>query len=87
MANVHQLIDCFNDTMHRIQTDPFLRAETMKSKADTVVYPVFWDNNQAAYFAKWLYFDSCDVKWWRIPPFLRHASIYAMEMSRSELRC
>ena len=54
MANVHQLIDCFNDTMHRIQTDPFLRAETMKSKADTVVYPVFWDNNQAAYFAKWL---------------------------------
>ena len=41
MANAHQLIDCFNDTMHRIQTDPFLRAETMKSKADTVVYPVF----------------------------------------------
>ena len=62
MANAHQLIDCFNDTMHRIQTDPFLRAETMKSKADTVVYPVFWDNNQAAYFAKWLYFDSCDVE-------------------------
>ena len=62
MANVHQLIVCFNDTMHRIQTDPFLRAETMKSKADTVVYPVFWDNNQAAYFAKWLYFDSCDVE-------------------------
>lgn len=62
MANVHQLIDCFNDTMHRIQTEPFLRAETMKSKADTVVYPVFWDNNQAAYFAKWLYFDSCDVE-------------------------
>lgn len=62
MANVHQLIDCFNDTMHWIQTDPFLRAETMKSKADTVVYPVFWDNNQAAYFAKWLYFDSCDVE-------------------------
>ena len=45
MANVHQLIDCFNDTMHRIQTDPFLRGETMKSKADTVVYPVFWDKN------------------------------------------
>ena len=62
MANAHQLIDCFNDTMHRIQTDPFLRGETMKSKADTVVYPAFWDNNQAAYFAKWLYFDSCDVK-------------------------
>lgn len=62
MANVHQLIDCFNDTMQRIQTDPFLRAETMKSKDDTVVYPVFWDNNQAAYFAKWLYFDSCDVE-------------------------
>ena len=62
MANAHQLIDCFNDTMHRIQTDPFLRTETMKSKADTVVYPVFWDNNQAAYFAKWLYFDSCDVE-------------------------
>ena len=62
MANVHQLIDCFNDTMHRIQTDPFLRAETMKSKAETVVYPVFWDNNQAAYFAKWHYFDSCDVE-------------------------
>ena len=61
MANAHQLIDCFNDTMHRIQTDPFLRTETMKSKADTVVYPVFWDNNQAAYFYKWLYFDSCDV--------------------------
>lgn len=34
----------------------------MKSKADTVVYPVFWENNQAAYFAKWLYFDSCDVE-------------------------
>lgn len=62
MANAHQLIDCFNDTMQRIQTDPFLRAETMKSKADTVVYPVFCDNNQAAYFAKWLYFDSCDVE-------------------------
>lgn len=62
MANVRQLIDCFNDTMHRIQTDPFLCSETMKSKADTVVYPVFWDNNQAAYFAKWLYFDSCDVE-------------------------
>ena len=62
MAHAQQLIDCFNDTMHRIQTDPFLRAETMKSKADTVVYPVFWDNNQADYFAKWLYFDSCDVE-------------------------
>lgn len=62
MAHAQQLIDCFNDTMHRIQTDPFLRAETMKSKADTVVYPVFWENNQAAYFAKWLYFDSCDVE-------------------------
>ena len=87
MANVHQLIDCFNDTMHRIQTDSFLRAETMKSKAETVVYPVFWDNNQAAYFAKWLYFDSCDVEVVADTPFLRHASIYAMEMSRSELRC
>lgn len=62
MANVRQLIDCFTDTMHRIQTDPFLRAETMKSKADTVVYPVFWDNNQAAYYDKWLYFDKPDVE-------------------------
>lgn len=88
MANAHQLIDCFNDTMHRIQTDPFLRAETMKSKADTVVYPVFWDNNQAAYFAKWLYFLIRVMwKWWLIPPFLQRASIYAMEMSGSKLRC
>lgn len=62
MANVRQLIDCFNDTMHQIQTDPFLRAETMKSKADTVVYPVFWNNNQAAYYDKWLYFDKPDVE-------------------------
>ena len=58
MPSVRQLIDCFNDTMHRIQADPFLCSETEKSKADTVVYPVFWDRNQAAYYAKWLYFDS-----------------------------
>ncbi len=87
MANAHQLIDCFNDTMHRIQTDPFLRAETMKSTADTVVYPVFWGNNQAAYFANGFTLIRVMWKWWLIPPFLRHASIYAMEMSRSELRC
>ena len=65
MANVHQLIDCFNDTMHWIQTDPFLRAETMKSKADTVVYPVFWDNNQAAYFAKFANKFGAACRWFK----------------------
>ncbi len=62
MANVRQLIECFNDTMRRIQTDPFLCAETEKSKAWTVVYPVFWDKNQGAYYDKWLYFDTPDVE-------------------------
>ena len=87
MAHAQQLIDCFNDTMHRIQTDPFLRAETMKSKADTAVYPVFWDNNQADYLPNGFTLIRVMWKWWLILPFLQRASIYAMKMSKSELRC
>ena len=87
MANVHQLIDCFNDTMHRIQTDPFLRGETMKSKADTVVYPVFLKIIKLLILPNGFTLIRVMWKWWLIPPFLQRASIYAMEMSRSELRC
>ena len=86
MANAHQLIDCFNDTMHRIQTDPFLRAETMKSKADTVVYPVFGIIIRLLILPNGFTLIRVMWKWWQIPPFLQRASIYAMEMRRSELR-
>lgn len=62
MADSKLLIECFEDTMYRIRTDPFLSAETEKSKERTAVYPVFWNENQGVYNDKWLYFDTRDVE-------------------------